>query len=368
MSFLTGAIFLDAPASALNNSGKDTNTTYENAVATKFATTKEGKFPYVSAQAFRYWLRSTLEREKSNGWVASPIDREGKIAYTDGNPQRYWDDDLFGYMRAPAQSKEAEAKRKEAGTKLTALTAKTTITRVSPLRVSTFMSLTPITLTQDFGTMSRHEGDAVPHAHQFYRTVLKGMFSLDLHAAGTFSYVERTGYLNLDDIRKKEAEAAGLQHLVAEKSYRLDEESRRTRVASLLEGLSTMSGGAKQTLHYTDVTPAIVLAVVTKGGNNPLQYIIGPDKKDGSPTVNLSALAQTIEAWHDQFESPLYVGWVEGFHDDQREYLANALAGKNESAVSLPKLPKGFEMGHPRLILQRIAEDFRNSNNNAWLA
>jgi len=25
-------------------------------------------------------------------------------------------------------------------------------------------------------------------------------------------------------------------------------------------------------------------------------------------------------------------------------------------------------MGHPRLILQRIAEDFRNSNNNAWLA
>ena len=363
MSFLTGVIFLDAPASALNNAGADKSSDNENAVAAKTVRTKEGVFPYVSAQAFRYWLRSTLERDRANGWQTSPIDREGKIAYTDGNPLRYWDDDLFGYMRAPGKSAAARASREALASTLTK--TETTITRVSPLRVSTFMSIAPATPTQDFGTMSRHEGAPVPHEHQFYRAALKGMFSLDLRAVGTFSYIDRTGYLNLDDIRKKEAEASGLQHLEGEKSYRLGEEERRSRVAALLDGMATIAGGAKQSLHYTDVTPAIVLAMITKGGNNPLQYVIGPGRQNSLPTLNLGALSQMIEAWGDQIESPLYVGWVEGFQDDQRETLSRALAGESGE---LPSLPHGYEMGHPRLILQRIAQDFRDKANQTWLS
>ncbi len=365
MSFLTGIILLDAPASALNNAGANRSSENENAVATKTVTTKEGTFPYVSAQSVRYWLRSTLERETPNGWKTAPIDREGKIAYTDGNPLRWWDDDLFGYMRAPGKSEAAKASRAQLTSALTPVS--TTITRVSPLRVSTFMSLAPTRPTDDFGTMSRHEGNPVPHEHQFYRTVLKGMVSLDLGAAGTFSYIERTGYLNLDDNRRKEAEASGLQHLKEEKSYRLSHEERQNRVAALLEGLAIMSGGAKQALHYTDVTPAIVLALVTKGGNNPLQYVIGPDR-NGLPQVNAGALSQMIEAWSDQIESPLYVGWVEGFQDSQRQYLENLLNGRAEGVEKLPALPHGFEMGHPRLVLQRIARDFQDAANSGWLA
>ena len=57
--------------------------------------------------------------------------------------------------------------------------------------------------------MSRHEGDPVPHEHQFYRTTLKGIFSLDLNAAGTFTYKLKTGYKNLDRIRKEKAEKQG---------------------------------------------------------------------------------------------------------------------------------------------------------------
>jgi CRISPR-associated protein Cst2 len=267
-------------------------------------------------------------------------------------------------MRAPAKSKDSG---KNAASVLTPLEAGKTLTRVSPLRVSTFLSIAPVReLTADFGTMSRHEGNPVPHEHQFYHAVMKGLFSLDLHAAGTFSYAERTGFLNLDGNRITEAKSANLQHLEAEKSYRLPEEERRNRIAALLEGLSIMSGGAKQTLHYTDVTPAIVLAMVTKGGNNPLQYIIGA-AKDGSPEVNAGALAQMFEAWSDQILSPLYVGWVEGFCDSQREYLANLLAGKVEGGTTLPTLPHGYRMGHPRLILQEVAKAFQDTGND-WLA
>jgi CRISPR-associated protein Cst2 len=367
MAFLTGIMLLNAPAGALNNAGADKSSDNENAVAVKAVRSKEGSFPYISAQAIRFWLRNTLDREKPNGWQTAPIDREGKIAYTDGNPIRYWDDDLFGYMRAPGKSADAEKSRKALVNSVLTPTS-TTITRVSPLRVSTFLSLGPTAVTSDFGTMSRHEGNPVPHEHQFYHTVLKGMFSLDLHAAGTFSYANRTGYLNLDDIRIKEAQAAGLTEIIAEKSFRLPDEERRLRVASLLEGLSIMSGGAKQALHYTDVTPAIVLAMVTRGGNNPLQYVIGPDK-NGLPALHLGALNQMVEAWGDQIESPLYVGWVEGFCDDQRKILEDVLANQAESPTAhIPPLPKSYLMGHPRLILQQIAEDFKDATNAAWLA
>src|SRR6185312_5073869 len=111
-----------------------------------------------------------------------------KIAYTDSNPLLYWDDDLFGYMRAPSKRESARLKR-EADTSRAGETETTgAITRAAPFRVSTLVSLAPVSITSDFGTMSRHEGNPVPHEHQFYRATLRGLFSLDLHASGTFSY------------------------------------------------------------------------------------------------------------------------------------------------------------------------------------
>jgi CRISPR-associated protein Cst2 len=176
--------------------------------------------------------------------------------------------------------------------------------------------------------MTRHEGDPVPHEHEFYRAVLKGLFSLDLRAAGTFSYLHRTGFLNLDDNRRADAqrrsEAGTMEHLESLKAYRLPFQERHQRVAALLHGLGLLAGGAKQALHYTDVTPVAVLAVVTRGGNNPLHYAIGPGER-GEIAVNDAALQETVGAWHDQFLSPLYVGWVRGFQDDQRDKLESAL-------------------------------------------
>src|SRR5581483_6182024 len=112
MAFLAGVMLLDAPASALNNSGGDPGSQYDNAVATKIVRTRQGAFPYVSAQAFRYWLRTTLESTDS-AWQAAPVFREQKVAYTDGNPIKYWDDDLFGYMRAQSKRTGAAAAREQ---------------------------------------------------------------------------------------------------------------------------------------------------------------------------------------------------------------------------------------------------------------
>lgn len=358
MAFLAGLMLIDAPASALNNAGANPTARTDNAVATKIIRTRQGAFPYVSAQAFRYWLRTTLESHLPE-WKAAPVFREQKVAYTDGNPIRWWDDDLFGYMRAQSKRQGAAEQRSQDASRADETLTSTELTRVSPFRVSTFVSIAPVTPTDDFGTMSRQEGNPVPHEHQFYRTTLKGLFSLDLHAAGTFSYRNRTGYRNLDDNRITEAINNGLEHLQDEQSYRLSFSERIERISALLRGIGVLMGGAKLALHYTDVIPAVILAVVMKGGNNPLQYAIQADPQ-GLPMVNIEALEEIFRVWSDQMLSQLYVGWARGFQDVQYARLVEAL--------EQIQLPHGYTISHPREALDRVAADFSSEANASWLA
>lgn len=88
MAFVTGLLLIDAPASALNNLGSIPGARTDNTVGVKVIKSKDGTYPYVSAQAFRYWLRTTLEGTNL-GWQAAPIYREEKVAYTDANPIFY---------------------------------------------------------------------------------------------------------------------------------------------------------------------------------------------------------------------------------------------------------------------------------------
>src|SRR5581483_9371851 len=158
MAYLTGLLVLDAPASALNNAGQEDGAKTDNTIAVKKIRAHDGVYTYVSAQAFRFWLRTTLERSDT-GWRAAPVFREKKIAFSESDPVSNWDDDLFGYMRAP--SKKGDEAEKADNVKSTAkampLEKDREITRVSPFRVSTFVSIGPATIVDDFGTMARQD-------------------------------------------------------------------------------------------------------------------------------------------------------------------------------------------------------------------
>jgi len=360
MAFIAGIILIDAPASALNNAPQSESARTENVIPVKQIKTRLGSFPYVSAQAFRYWLRTTLENNPELGWKSAPVFREQKIAYTDANPIEYWDDDLFGYMRAASKKTEAiEAREKDKSRSIETHTT-TEITRVSPFRVSTFVSIAPVSIVDDFGTMSRHDGDPVPHEHEFYRTVLKGLFSLDLKSAGTFSYRDKTGFRNLDETRKDIAIQKNLEHLEKEMSFRLPIEERKKRIGALLKGLSIIYGGAKQALHYTDVTPTVLMAMVIKGGNNPMQYVIGADGK-GLPVVNVDSLEEMFKAWGDKIVSKIYVGWIQGFYDEEREKLKAKL---DEITANTSY---GYTLNHPRTIISELLNDMDKEENKSWL-
>jgi CRISPR-associated protein Cst2 len=359
MSFVTGLILIDAQASALNNLGSIPGARTDNTVGVKMIKAKDGNYPYVSAQAFRYWLRTTL-KEGDLGWKAAPIYREEKVAYTDANPIEYWDDDLFGYMRAPSKTTSAQLKRAADESRANETPTTDTITRVAPFRVSTLVSIAPVTPTEDFGTMSRHDGDPVPHEHQFYRTTLRGLLSLDLNASGTFSYRKKTGFRNLDDTRIAIAEAKGLQHLAEDKSYRLPKDERTARIATLFEGLAQLEGGAKQTIHYTDVAPALLILAVTKGGNHIFGHIVGANGR-GQPQIKLDALQEALTVFNQEILSDIYVGWVKGYLDEERARFESALGETNQLAG------KTLRLLHPRQALLAFVADLRQSENAYWL-
>jgi CRISPR-associated protein Cst2 len=315
-------MLIDAPASALNNSGEaipDART--DNTSSVKFIKDNRGKtFPYVSAQAVRYWLRNTLEASPDLEWHPSLVYREDKVAYTDANPITYWDDDLLGYMRAPSKTKKA-SKDDAAFAALTPLEEDAKgnpkpVTRAAPMRVSTFVSIAPVDITTDFGVMARQDGDPAPYEHQFYRAVLHGLFSIDLGMAGKFFYRRRTGFQNLDTVRVNQAQQAGLEHLESEFAYRLPQAERIRRVRSLLMALGRLQGGAKQTLHYTDVSPAVCLIAFMRGGNHPFNYLF--TERNGVPRFNDEVFVSAASDAASDLISPIFFGWKHGFLPDER--------------------------------------------------
>lgn len=356
MAFVTGLLLIDAPASALNNLGNVPGRLFDNVAGVKVIRTKEGTYPYVSAQAFRYWLRTTLEQAEL-GWKAAPIWREAKVAYTDANPIRWWDDDLFGYMRAPSKKAAAVEQREADETRVTETPTTDAVTRASPFRVSTLVSIAPVNIVEDWETMSRHEGDPVPYSSQFYRATLKGLFSLDLHACGTFWYRQKTGFRNLDDVRIEEAKKAGLTEVPGEKAYRLPSRQRLQRITTLFEGMARLEGGAKQALHYTDVSPALVVLAVTKGGNHIFGHIIGANSR-GLPELKIEALKEALTVFKDDILSDVYVGWVRGYLDEERAKLEE-FAQTDEG--------KRIRVSHPREAFQALIEALKQPEHATWL-
>lgn len=366
MAYVTGMLVLDAPASALNNAGLDQSAATENRVLVKKLWSQGSPYAYVTAQAFRYWLRTTLEHNDSE-WKASPVHAGDKISFPDGNPITYWDDDLFGYMRAP---KGSDKDGGSFGTGLEQRTGKKTefvsITRLSPLRVSTFVSIGPSAIVDDFGTMTRQEGNPVIHQHEFYRAHLRGLLSLDLTSCGTFYDAQRVGYKNLDENRRKAARERDAEELTVrkQKAFRLPLPDRRKRVSTLVQGLANLNGGAKQTLHYTDLTPAVVVAAVTKGGNHPFYRMFSGSRNSGTE-LHEEAAREIFTAFRDEFLSPVYIGWAHGFLDKEREKLTKLL----EELPAEAKPSAGFApIAHPRAVLLQLAEELASNEHADWYA
>ena len=335
MTYLTGKIALDITAGAPNN-GRGEN----NVGEVKKLRTGRDVHPYVSAQAFRRWVRDSLPA----GEARSPVVREGQgkkqQAYTSGRPDLYLDDDLFGYMVAVKGEN---------------------FQRDTVLATGTLVSVAPRRPAQDFGTMSRDfpAGEhPVIHEHELYSAELGGDILLDLPRAGTF---ELAGG-GLRRALRADAAAEAVSNGAAEimfrdvKSVRLPLQERRRRVAVLLRTLAEVRGGAKRALHYGDRSPAFILLAPLKGGNNPFTRVLGVH--NDKVRFNGQAFAEELDAWSGEHEGPVIIGWAPGFLGNQREDWQTMLAGEIKSGRVV--------IGHPRTVLRSLANDIESGSRDAW--
>lgn len=338
MSFLVGKVALDVRAGAPNNGASD-----DNVARVKQLRVGRDQHPYVSAQSFRRWLRDSVPAAEPRSGVKRSGSGQNQQAYTEGRPDRYFDDDLFGYMVA-VKGKDVESCQRD-----------------TVLATGTLLSVAPRRPVEDFGTMSRGFGageNPVLHGHELYSAELAGDILLDIPRIGTFETAGSGLKVALPTAAAKEAAAAGADSLTFRGSpaLRLPLPERRRRAALLLRTLTAVRGGAKQSLHYGDRTPALVLLAPMKGGINPFTRVLAV--RDGRVVFDTAVLREELAAWADELDGPVYLGWAPGFLGDQRDILRRDLA--DEAAAG------SVIVGHPRAVLGTLADEIEEGLRDPW--
>ncbi|GAB3277077.1 type I-B CRISPR-associated protein Cas7/Cst2/DevR [Actinocorallia lasiicapitis] len=345
MTFLAGQSIVEIKAGAPNNGRGEDN----RGMVKKFDVGRRW-YPYVSAQAGRRWLRDSLPA----GEATSPVIRSGEgkkqQAYTRGRPDLYLDDDLFGYMIA-VKADEEGAKKGESKTFM----------RDTVLATGTLVAVVPNKPIMDFGTMSRDFGPGthpVIHEHEMYTANLAGDLLLDLPRVGTFELAGNTTKPALSKtVATAVIEDGGTEvTLRGIECVRLPIEERRRRVAVLLRTMATVRGGAKQSAHYGDRTPGLVILAPLKGGTNPFTRVVR--ERDTATYFDAEILREEIAAWADELDGPVRIGWAPGFLGSQRERATSDLGDliKDERLI----------LGHPRTILNALAGEFEEGVHDAW--
>ncbi|MEM0203996.1 MAG: type I-B CRISPR-associated protein Cas7/Cst2/DevR [Archaeoglobaceae archaeon] len=350
---MVGLVLIDAPHSALNMLGIDQTLPDRNITRVKKFRRGRNQYPYVSPQAWRYWWRETLREHF--GWRLSPLFREEKQVFTAANPVKYDDDDVFGYMRAY-----------KIGNK------NVSVTRVSPLKTTPLISLLPesSSVTVDDGFASRHEGDPVPYSQEFYSTILKGAFSLDLDSLGCFSVKEKSGFKNL--LREEEIPKGGKTNIkeeyeemialakqlgvtVSDEKWIMPLEIRKRRAVETIKALKFIFGGAKLTQYLTDVSPKFIILAMVEGGINP--FISGIFYEDrGEVKFECGALKSRLLDLKEIFNpKTIYIGKDEGFMPEWRKDL-NSLCEDSELKNA------GFEVniGNVGTAIDSFVEEIEN--------
>jgi len=315
MKTVQGFLLIDVDVAALNNAGSDPATNLENAVATKKISKNGKQYPYVSGQAWRYWWRETLKNDFD--WEMSPVTREKKIAFTEADPFKYPDDDVFGYMRAGKKIIVDPKTGKEKSENVT-------LTRVSPLKNSALIAVAYNPIVQNWSSMTRQEGDAVPYGKDEYCAIMKGMFSIDIDQIGTFSMQDRTGFLNINKNMKELYLNSGAIEIDdpiikdtdgnPHKLVRLKDDIRLKRIVETILALKTLSGGAKLTTNLADVTPKLIVLATLKSGNHPFSHLAKEEL--GKTVFSIDALKQVYEDYQTQIEGKIFIGKRAGFMDE----------------------------------------------------
>ncbi len=357
MSHIVGTFLVSAHGAFLNGAGIDPSGEDRNSVIPKQFSDGKYRVPYVSAQAWRRWLRDTLIEE--TGWQKSILraiklskkETTSKIA-GELDPINYPEDDLFGYMRAEeGQGRSKKTEEESSGEETQQRTKVKPLIRASPFMSSILMSLRKFGWKgKDEGFVHLEKGTPLPYYTVFYNTNLQAIFGLDMTRTGVFRNVGDRIELR-EDLIKPEMESGKLKER-EENIYELsDSNVAKIRAGELLHAISILRGGAKQAAFAADISPKVLILAGLDCGNLILNNIFEDNLDQASPdgpSIKVETLKEIVSDYTDRLITPVYVGIRKGYLNPENEKLAYAL-GANDSrfVVDTPiNITKAFVSEH----------------------
>lgn len=214
ITYLTRASY-----ASLNGSDKEA----DNISSIKKITMSDGmQYPYKSSQAIRRDLREQLS---VMGWELSEavVAKQAKgAASTLGEPEKYIDDDLFGFMIADKNTKK----------------------RTGPVRVSPLIALEPYVGDLDFATNymgTKAGGDP-------------NIFETEIHSG----FYRGTILVELDRVGEADADNYKLS---------LKNDDKKKRVKALVDAVQNLWGIGRQSRFLADISPKFICAALMKVKN-----------------------------------------------------------------------------------------------------
>ena len=362
LTHITGTFLIQAEGAFLNGAGLDTGED-RNAVIPKtfWDYDKNGariRVPYVSAQAWRRWLRMTFQEENPNepGTELKALDKSAKGTTnkigTEMNPIKFAEDDIFGYMRAAkGQGKEkeavtdpvsedellleieqeAEAQQAKSKTKTEKVSA---VMRPSPFGSSILKSIRKAaTISDDEGFVHLKEGSPLPYKTKFYNTQLQAIFGLNYERLGVFR--NDGDRIELDETFVKQYLADGTIRQSEDENgvYEIADNKRRERATMILKSLAVLRGGAKQAQFGTDVTPKAIITAGLNCGNLIFNDLF--DEKESQPVIKLETLKDIIGDYRNRLATPVFIGVRKGYLHPNNEAELESFAQENGDVVKL---------------------------------
>jgi CRISPR-associated protein Cst2 len=194
-----------------------------NVITIKKITLPNGKsLPYISGQSLRRMMRLKLEeegRELSDPHIKMAPGGENIIP--PGDPEKYIDEDLFGYLNPQDERR-----------------------RTAPVRVSAAVGIFPYKGDRDLGTRSFEKISGEMKGAMFetevYYNFFRGNTLIELDRLGQFPHYE-------------------LGEQEKEKSKELSKEENLKRLTDLLAGFKDLWGGGKQSRLLADLSPKFLI-------------------------------------------------------------------------------------------------------------
>lgn len=213
-----------------------------NVSTVKKITTPNGlQIPYVSGQSLKYQIRRAW-KELGLGELLSEVKQttiSKGVNFTEGEPNKYIDDDLLGYMITGKKGSGEENRR-----------------RTAVVRTSAAIGIFPFRNDRDLGTKSKEQtgGDVSSGGNIFeteiYYNYFRVNFLIELDRLGVYQDFELT-----------QASKSKVANLTIEQ--------KRERLTHLLNAISNIWGGGKQSRLLTDMSPKF-LAVTFQNAKSPI--------------------------------------------------------------------------------------------------